>query len=168
MKPTVQSNIHIKQEDTGLSVLQVLPSLETGGGGVERTTIDIAEAIVNNHFKDKYKAYSAGSNPTGKINSDIKKFLEMKNYDLSKITSKNFDTFINNEIKMDHVITVCNNANNEVCPIWPKRDQIIHWDIEDPVSKLINLNENEKNNIILNTFNVINEKIKNWIKNEEQ
>ena len=66
----------------------------------------IAEAIVNNHFKDKYKAYSAGSNPTGKINSDIKKFLEMKNYDLSKITSKNFDTFINNEIKMDHVITL--------------------------------------------------------------
>ena len=128
----------------------------------------IAEAIVNNHFKDKYKAYSAGSNPTGKINSDIKKFLEMKNYDLRKITSKNFGTFINNEIKMDHVITVCNNANNEVCPIWPKRDQIIHWDIEDPVSKLINLNENEKNNIILNTFNVINEKIKNWIKNEEQ
>ena len=128
----------------------------------------IAEAIVNNHFKDKYKAYSAGSNPTGKINSDIKKFLEMKNYDLSKITSKNFGTFINNEIKMDHVITVCNNANNEVCPIWPKRDQIIHWDIEDPVSKLINLNENEKNNIILNTFNVINEKIKNWVKNEEQ
>jgi protein-tyrosine-phosphatase len=128
----------------------------------------IAEAIVNNHFKDKYIAYSAGSNPTGKINSDIKKFLAMKNYDLSKITSKNFDTFINNEIKMDHVITVCNNANNEVCPIWPKRDQIIHWDIEDPVSKLINLNENEKNNIILNTFNVINEKIKNWIKNEEQ
>ena len=96
----------------------------------------IAEAIVNNHFKDKYKAYSAGSNPTGKINSDIKKFLEMKNYDLSKITSKNFDIFINSEIKMDHVITVCNNANNEVCPIWPKRDQIIHWDIEDPVSKL--------------------------------
>ena len=127
----------------------------------------IAEAIVNNHFKDKYIAYSAGSNPTGKINSDIKKFLEMKNYDLSKTTSKNFDIFINSEIKMDHVITVCNNANHEVCPIWPKKDQIIHWDIEDPVSKLINLNENEKNNIILNTFNVINEKIKNWIKNEE-
>ena len=94
----------------------------------------IAEAIINNNFNNKFKAYSAGSNPTGKINSDIKKFLEMKNYDLSKITSKNFDIYINSEIKMDHVITVCNNANNEVCPIWPKKDQIIHWDIEDPVS----------------------------------
>ena len=128
----------------------------------------IAETIINNEYNDKFKAYSAGSNPTGNINSDIKKFLETKNYDLSNLSSKNFDIFINSEIKMDHVITVCNNANNEVCPIWPKKDQIIHWDIEDPVSKLINLNENEKNNIILNTFNVINEKIKNWIKNEEQ
>ena len=127
----------------------------------------IAEAIVNNHFKDKYKAYSAGSNPTGKINSDIKKFLETKNYDLSNLSSKNFDIFINSEIKMDHVIIVCNNANNELCPIWPKKDQVIHWDIEDPVSKLINSNENEKNNIISNTFNVINKKIINWIKNEE-
>ena len=47
MKPTVQSNIHTKPENTALSVLQVLPSLKTGGGGVERTTIDIAEAIIN-------------------------------------------------------------------------------------------------------------------------
>ena len=49
-----------------------------------------------------------------------------------------------------------------------KKNQIIHWDIEDPVSMLINLNESEKNTIISNTFNVINEKIKNWIKNEEK
>ena len=127
----------------------------------------IAETIINNEYNVKFKAYSAGSNPTGNINSDIKKFLETKNYDLSNLSSKNFDIFINSEIKMDHVITVCNNANNELCPIWPKKDQVIHWDIEDPVSKLINSNENEKNNIISNTFNVINKKIINWIKNEE-
>ena len=128
----------------------------------------IAETIINNEHNNKFKAYSAGSSPTGQINTDIKKFLETKNYDLSNISSKNFDIYINSEIKMDHIITVCNNANNEVCPIWPKKDQIIHWDIEDPVSKIANSNENEKNNIISNTFNVINEKIKNWIKNEEQ
>ena len=104
----------------------------------------IAETIINNEYNSKFKAYSAGSNPTGNINSDIKKFLETKNYDLSNLSSKNFDIFINSEIKMDHVITVCNNANNELCPIWPKKDQVIHWDIEDPVSKLINSNENEK------------------------
>ena len=69
---------------------------------------------------------------------------------------------------MDYVITVCNSANKELCPIWPKKDQIIHWDIEDPMTKLLNSNDEEKKIIISNTFNVINEKIKNWIKNEEQ
>ena len=128
----------------------------------------IAESIINNEYENLYKGFSAGSNPTGKINEDVKNYLLSKHYDLSNYRSKNFNEFINSQIKMDYVVTVCNNANNEVCPIWPKKDQIIHWDIEDPVSKLINLNENEKNNIILNTFNVINEKIKNWIKNEKQ
>ena len=37
--------------------------------------------------------------------------------------------------KLDYVITVCNNANNEVCPIWPNKNKIIHLDIEDPVKK---------------------------------
>ncbi len=59
---------------------------------------------------------------------------------------------------MDHVITVCNNANNEICPIWPKQNQIIHWDIDDPVSKLKNLNDEEKQIIIRKTFNEINKK----------
>ena len=69
---------------------------------------------------------------------------------------------------MDYVITVCNSANNEVCPIWPRKDQIIHWDIEDPMTKLLNSNDEEKKIIISNTFNVINEKINNLIKNEEK
>ena len=124
----------------------------------------IAESIINNEFKDKFKAYSAGSNPSGKINEDIKEFLEKnKNYDLSGYNSKNFEDFLNNEIKMDHVVTVCNNANNEVCPIWPEKNQIIHWDIDDPVSKLNDANNEEKQIIIRNTFNNINTKINNWL-----
>ena len=124
----------------------------------------IAESIINNEFKDKFKAYSAGSNPSGKINEDIKEFLEKnKNYDLSEYNSKNFEDFLNNEIKMDHVVTVCNNANNEVCPIWPEKNQIIHWDIDDPVSKLNDASDEEKQIIIRNTFNNINTKINNWL-----
>ncbi len=120
----------------------------------------IAEIIINNEHNDKFKAYSAGSNPTGKINNDIKKFLETKNYDLSNISSKNFDTFINSEIKMDHVITVCNNANKEVCPIWPKKNQIIHWDIEDPL-KIIDSTQNlsMKLKIVEKTYKDINKRI---------
>ena len=54
----------------------------------------IAETIVNNQYKDKFKAYSAGSNPSEKINYDVKKYLE----------SKNFDIFLDNSIKMNFVI----------------------------------------------------------------
>ena len=124
----------------------------------------IAESIINNEYSNKFKAYSAGSNPSGKINEDVKKFLEKnKNYVLSNCSSKNFENFLDNGIKMDHVVTVCNNANNEVCPIWPEKNQIIHWDIDDPVSKLKDANDEEKQIIIRNIFNKISTKIKDWL-----
>ena len=124
----------------------------------------IAESIINNEYSNKFKAYSAGSNPTGKINEDVKRFLEKnKNYDLSNYSSKNFENFLDNGIKMDNIVTVCNNANNEVCPIWPEKNQIIHWDIDDPVSKLKDAKNEEKQIIIRNTFNKISTKIKDWL-----
>ena len=127
----------------------------------------IAESIVNNKYNDKFKAYSAGSNPSGEINKDIKRYLNNKGFNLQEYSSKNFSMFINGEIKIDHVITVCNNANNELCPIWPKENQIIHWNIEDPVTKLNNINEDEKFQIITDTFNIIDKRIKNWMLNEK-
>ena len=127
----------------------------------------IAESIVNNKYNDKFKAYSAGSNPSGEINKDIKRYLNNKGFNLQDYSSKNFSMFIDGEIKIDHVITVCNNANNELCPIWPKKNQIIHWNIEDPVTKLNNKNEDEKFQIITDTFNNIDKRIKNWILNEK-
>ena len=127
----------------------------------------IAESIVNNKYNDKFKAYSAGSNPSGEINKDIKRYLNNKGFNLQEYSSKNFSKFINGEIKIDHIITVCNNANNELCPIWPKENQIIHWNIEDPVTKLNNINEDEKFQIITDTFNIIDKRIKNWMLNEK-
>ena len=127
----------------------------------------IAESLVNNRYNDKFKAYSAGSNPSGEINKDIKHFLNNKGFNLQNYSSKNFNVFVNGEIKIDHVITVCNNANNEVCPIWPKENQITHWDIEDPVIKLNDASEDKKFKIITDTFNNIDKRIKNWILNEK-
>ena len=78
--------------------------------------------------------------------------------------SKNFDEFTNNKIKIDYVITVCNNANNEICPVWPKKDEIIHWDIEDPVVELKKANNIDKKKEILDTvFNKINKKIQMFV-----
>ena len=128
----------------------------------------IAESIINNEHNDAFKAYSAGSNPSGKINEDINEYLEnVKKYNLKGYSSKNFQKFIDEKTKLDHVITVCNNANNEVCPIWPDKNQIDHWDIEDPVSKLINKTSEEKFEIITKTFNNINQHINDWINFEK-
>ena len=128
----------------------------------------IAESIINNEHSDAFKAFSAGSNPSGKINEDIKEYLQnVKKYDLKDYSSKNFQKFIDEKTKLDHVITVCNNANNEVCPIWPNKNQIDHWDIEDPVSKLINKTPEEKFEIITKTFNNINQHINDWINFEK-
>ena len=128
----------------------------------------IAESIINNDHSDSFKAYSAGSNPSGKINEDIKEYLEnVKKYNLKDYSSKNFQKFIDGKTKIDHVITVCNNANNEVCPIWPNKNQIDHWDIEDPVSKLMDKSKDQKLEIITKTFNNINQHINDWINFEK-
>ena len=63
----------------------------------------IAESIINNLYYDKFIGYSAGSNPSGEINPIIEKFLKEKKFDLSNYSSKNFDTFINSDIKLDYV-----------------------------------------------------------------
>ena len=127
----------------------------------------IAESIINNEYDDLYKGFSAGSNPTGKVNEDVKNYLLSKHYDLSNYRSKNFNEFINSQVKMDYVVTVCNNANNEVCPIWPNKDQLIHWDIEDPVARLNSTNDiNRKKYIVETTYKIIFKKI-NELLNEK-
>ena len=127
----------------------------------------IAESIINNLYYDKFIGYSAGSNPSGQINPIIEKFLKEKKFDLSNYSSKNFDTFINSDIKLDYVITVCNNANNEVCPIWPDKNQIIHWDIEDPVKKFnLDTDTTNQKKVFNDTYQIIFKKIENWINNE--
>ena len=127
----------------------------------------IAESIINNEYNNMYKGFSAGSNPTGQVNEDVKNYLLSKHYDLSNYRSKNFNEFINSQVKMDYVVTVCNNANNEVCPIWPNKDQLIHWDIEDPVARLNSTNDiNRKKYIVETTYKIIFKKI-NELLNEK-
>ena len=128
----------------------------------------LAEALVNKNYSLKFKAFSAGSNPTGKINPNIKKYLKKKNFDISNYSSKNFDQFLKNKIKIHQVITVCNNAHNEVCPVWPEKKDIIHWDIEDPVEKIKSAtSDTEIEKVIDETYEILSNKIKEWAANEE-
>ena len=70
----------------------------------------IAESIINNEYDDMYKGFSAGSNPTGKVNEDVKNYLLSKHYDLSNYRSKNFNEFINLSL-----IHICRCRRSTLC-----------------------------------------------------
>ncbi|MBA2127575.1 ArsR family transcriptional regulator [Hyphomicrobium methylovorum] len=94
----------------------------------------IAEAIMNRVGAGKFKAYSAGSMPKGQVNPLAINLLNKLNYDTSAMRSKSWEEFAAPGAPvMDFVFTVCDNAANEVCPIWPGQPMSAHWGVPDPV-----------------------------------
>ena len=93
----------------------------------------MAESILNRAGAGKFRAYSAGSYPTGKVNPMALNLLHKTNYDLSKLRSKSWDEFAGPGVpQFDFVFTVCDDAANEVCPIWPGQPMTAHWGLPDP------------------------------------
>ena len=80
----------------------------------------IAESVLNRLGKGKFRAFSAGSHPAGKVNPLALNLLRKMNYDVSGLRSKSWDEFAApGAPKLDFVFTVCDDAANEICPIWP-------------------------------------------------
>jgi protein-tyrosine-phosphatase len=95
----------------------------------------LAEAIMNRTGAGRFKAYSAGSQPKGEVHPVAIELLKRMNHDTSFARSKNWDEFAADDApQMDFVFTVCNNAANEVCPIWPGQPMSAHWGIPDPAA----------------------------------
>ena len=93
----------------------------------------MAEAILNRLGKGDFVAYSAGSQPKGQLHPGTIQILESKGYDVRGLRSKSWDEFTGpNGVQFDHIITVCNNAAGEACPIIPGKPAKDHWDIPDP------------------------------------
>jgi protein-tyrosine-phosphatase len=93
----------------------------------------IAEAILNKVGAGKLRAYSAGSQPKGKVNPYTIRLLRDLGYDVSGFRSKSWDEFAKSGgPKFDFVFTVCDNAAAETCPVWPGQPMTAHWGIPDP------------------------------------
>ena len=93
----------------------------------------LAEVLINELGDGRFRAYSAGSHPAGKVNPGAIDKLERAGLSTEGLASKSWDEFAGpGAPEMDYIITVCNNAAGETCPVWPGHPATEHWDIEDP------------------------------------
>jgi arsenate reductase (thioredoxin) len=95
----------------------------------------LAECILNREGKGRFSAFSAGSQPKGQVHPYALDLLKKTNYPTAGLRSKSWDEFAEPEApQLDFVFTVCNNAANEVCPIWPGQPMTAHWGVPDPAA----------------------------------
>ena len=93
----------------------------------------IAECIINRLGTSKFKGFSAGSQPSGRVHPYALDLLRQLNYDTSKLRSKSWEEFTGPAApKLDFVFTVCDAAASEVCPVWPGQPMSAHWGLPDP------------------------------------
>ena len=95
----------------------------------------LAEKLMEHWGKGKFKTYSAGSHPNGKVNPFALKLLEARGLSTDGLRSKSWDEFaVEGAPFLDFVFTVCDNAAGEVCPYWPGQPMTAHWGVEDPAA----------------------------------
>jgi protein-tyrosine-phosphatase len=95
----------------------------------------IAECIMNRLGAGRFTAYSAGSHPAGTVNPHALECLGNLGYPTANLRSKSWDEFAGEGAPpLDFVFTVCDNAVDEVCPIWPGRPMTAHWGLPDPAA----------------------------------
>jgi arsenate reductase (thioredoxin) len=95
----------------------------------------MAEGIMNFKGRPQFTAYSAGSHPAGNVRPEALRQLEVAHIPTSGFRSKSWEEFSKLDAPtLDFVFTVCDNAANEVCPVWPGQPMTAHWGIPDPAA----------------------------------
>lgn len=95
----------------------------------------LAEAILQQEGEGKFQSFSAGSQPKGVPHPLAIELLQQQGYQTEQFRSKSWEEFSGRSApKMDFIITVCNNAANETCPVWPGHPASAHWGLPDPAA----------------------------------
>jgi arsenate reductase len=93
----------------------------------------MAEAILNGKGKPVFTAYSAGSHPSGLVRPEALKLMDLAHLPTEALRSKSWEEFAKpGAPKMNFVFTVCDNAAQEMCPVWPGQPMTAHWGVPDP------------------------------------
>lgn len=95
----------------------------------------LGEAILNRVGGGKFRAFSAGSDPKGQVNPHALALLQRLGYPIDDLRSKSWAEFATDGApELDFIFTVCDNAANEVCPVWPGQPITAHWGVPDPAA----------------------------------
>ena len=94
-----------------------------------------AEAILNRIGQGRFRAYSAGSHPKGRVHPLAVEILHERGYDTRLLRSKSWSEFAQpGAPALDFIFTVCDDAAGEACPVWPGQPLTAHWGVEDPAA----------------------------------
>ena len=118
----------------------------------------MAESILNQKGRGRFTAYSAGSHPSGAVRPEAIRQLESAHFPSKDLRSKSWEEFAKpGAPQLDFVFTVCDNAANEVCPVWPGQPMIAHWGIPDPAA--VDGSEEEKARAFRGAFFLLDRRI---------
>ena len=95
----------------------------------------MAEVVLNHLGRGRFRAFSAGSHPGGKVSTLAIEAMKAAGLSTENLRSKSWDEFAGpGAPRMDFIFTVCDNAASEVCPVWPGRPTTAHWGVADPAA----------------------------------
>ena len=118
----------------------------------------IAECLLNRLGAGRFRAFSAGSHPKSDVNPYALNLLQRQGFDTTQLRSKGWEEFSSPDAPpLDLVITVCDNAAAETCPVWPGRPTTAHWDLPDPAAVVGS--EAEKNLAFADTLRMLRNRI---------
>ena len=118
----------------------------------------LAESILNAVDPARFRAHSAGSHPAGRVNPFALELLARNGYPTDGLRSKNWEEFAApGAPPLDFIVTVCDNAAGEACPVWPGRPTSAHWGVADPAA--VEGTDEDKRRAFLEAFAILKRRI---------